>query len=70
MKQKLTIDMLLPLCRMDDIYDNNIVLYRKYTRAKDKLCPYRIFDINTAMPYCKWVIEKQHYDIKKIGKWG
>lgn len=54
--QKLTIDQILPVCHLDELYDNNPVLYRKYTRLKaiGKLCKYRIFDLQTEQAYCRF----------------
>ena len=42
----------LPICHIDDIYDNNIILYRKYVKQKEKLCQYRHFDLDTEQTYC------------------
>lgn len=58
MQKNLTIDMILPVCHLDELYDNNPVSYRKYTRLKaiDKLCPYRIFDLQTEKPYCRFFL--------------
>lgn len=42
----------LPICHLDELYDNNIIRYSKYLKQRDKLCPYRHFDLDTEQTYC------------------
>lgn len=65
---KITIDMVCPECHMDDLYDNNIVLYRKYTRAKEQLCPYRVFDLDSVKAYCKFPLVIKNYKNNLFGE--
>ena len=66
MKQNITIDQILPVCHIDELYDNNPVLYRKYTRAKEHLCKFRIFDLKTEQAYCRFPLYHKSWLAKEV----
>ena len=66
MQKNLTIDQILPVCHIDELYDNNPVSYRKYTRNKEHLCKFRIFDLDTEQAYCRFPLYHESWLAKQV----